>query len=278
MPTIEAGPDRVRIAYDVHGDARDARRPVVLVCGLGQAAHTWSVGLLPALLAAGWRVVTFDHRGMGPSDRPPAPYTVDDHAADTAGLVEALGLGPCHLAGYSLGSWVVETLAVERPDLVRTAAFIGGLNRSTAWERISARYGRDLALLADPPPRDHELMQVLAYLPPARVQDDSVVTGLEALLGDGPPWTNPGRLGQWEAAVAWTHGPDRSERWARIGAPSLVVAFGDDIDSPPARAREAAAHLPDCDVLEIGECTHLGVFERPDAVAAGLDRHWSRHP
>jgi pimeloyl-ACP methyl ester carboxylesterase len=59
----------VRIAYEVSGEGE----PVVLICGCGQPAIAWHLGLVPALTAAGYQVITFDNRGMAPSSSPPAP-------------------------------------------------------------------------------------------------------------------------------------------------------------------------------------------------------------
>src|SRR6187399_2168266 len=118
----EATVNGVRLAYEVHGEGD----PLVLVCGLGQPAMTWQFSILPGLVAAGYQVVTFDSRGVPPSEAPPAPYTVAQMAGDTAALIEHLGIGHCVVAGYSLGSWICEVLAADRPDLVRAAVFIAG--------------------------------------------------------------------------------------------------------------------------------------------------------
>jgi pimeloyl-ACP methyl ester carboxylesterase len=262
----------VRLAYDVHGDGD----PLLLCCGLGEPAIAWSVSILPPLVAAGYRVVTFDNRGLAPSEAPPAPYTVADHAADAAALVEHLGIGPCRVAGHSLGAWTAELLAADRPDLVRAAALIAGCNPSTEWEKVSAVYGRDLAALDVPLPRYQALIELLQYVPRAAIQDDAQVRAFVAMFGDDEPWTNPGRLGQWEAAVAWTHDDAKPARWARISVPVLVVAFEHDIDSPPAAARVAADAIPGARFVEIAGCSHLGPFEQPDAVARALTDFFAR--
>jgi pimeloyl-ACP methyl ester carboxylesterase len=264
MPDVTVG--GVRLVYETHGEGE----PVVLVCGLSQPAMSWPFSILPHLVEAGYQVVTFDNRGVPPSDMPPAPYTVHDMAVDLAGLIDGLGLGSCRLVGYSLGSWIVETLAVERPDLVRAAAFVAGFNRSTQWELIEARAGRDLAALDVIVPPTVDVVDLLKYLPNDKLQDDDVVATWAALFGDQEPWCNPGRLGQWEAAVAWTTDATRVGQWTSITAPCLILSFEHDIDSPPRHARQAARQLPDARVVELPGLSHAGVFEDPQAVATPL--------
>ena len=110
----EATVNGVRLAYDVHGEGD----PVLLICGTGQPAFSWGLFQVPALTAAGYQVVTFDNRGMAPSDAPSGPYTVQGMADDAAALIEHLDLGPCRVAGYSLGALIAQELALARPELV----------------------------------------------------------------------------------------------------------------------------------------------------------------
>ena len=80
----------ISIDYSMAGDGP----PVLLICGTGQPADLWFAQVAD-LTAAGHTVITFDNRGCGRSQAPPAPYLVADMAADTAGLIDHLGLGPC---------------------------------------------------------------------------------------------------------------------------------------------------------------------------------------
>jgi pimeloyl-ACP methyl ester carboxylesterase len=260
----------VRIAYDVHGSGDGSGEPLVLVCGLSQPASTWAFSILPGLVSAGYRVITFDNRGVAPSDAPPAPYTVADLAADTAALIEHLDLGPCVVAGYSLGAWVCETLAADFPHLLRAAVCIGGLNQTTEWEKVECEYGRDLAALDVPLPRLQGLMEALVYPPRAALQDDDQVRAYVEMFGSEPAWDNPGRLGQWEAAVSWTTDAGAAERRARISVPCLAVAFEHDIDAPPHHTRVAVAQVPGAQYVEIPDATHLGPFEHPDQIVAAM--------
>ena len=266
----------VRLAYELHG----AGDPLVLVCGLGQSALSWEFSLLPGLVDAGYRVITFDNRGMAPSEASPPPYSVAQMTDDTAALIEHLGIGPCAVAGYSLGAWICEALAADRPDLIRSAVFIAGLNQTTEWEKVECEYGRDLAALDVPLPRLQGLVDLLAYPPREMLQDDEQVRAFVAQFGADPAWGNPGRLGQWEAAFAWTQA-DEDEAVARrnrIAAPCLAVAFTNDIDSPPTHAQIAVAQVPDCRYVEIRDATHLGPFDHPKSVVAAITTHLNSLP
>ena len=71
---------------------------------------------VPALVAAGYQVVTFDNRGVEPSSSPPAPYSVEGMAADTACPARPPRLDePVRLAGHSMGGWIAETLVLDHP-------------------------------------------------------------------------------------------------------------------------------------------------------------------
>jgi pimeloyl-ACP methyl ester carboxylesterase len=137
----------ISIDYSTAGDGP----PVLLICGTGQPADLWFAQVAD-LTAAGHTVITFDNRGCGRSEAPPAPYLVADMAADTAGLVEHLGLGPCDIIGYSLGGYIAQELAVTRADLVRRLVLLAGAGPAPAYAVARARAAVDLARALDPPP------------------------------------------------------------------------------------------------------------------------------
>lgn len=264
MPDVDVG--EVTINYNVLG----AGEPVVLVCGCGQPAVGWQLEIAPALAAAGYQVVTFDNRGVAPSTSPPAPYSIGDMVADTIGLLDHLGLDRVRIAGYSMGGWVAETMAIEHADRVQAAAFIGSCNQATAWEKAITTVERDIAELDPDLPPLFYATETLRYLPNTELQKDEVVDAWLALISDREPWPNPGRLGQYEACLAWSNDIDRTSGWSSIAVPCLVLSFEHDVDSPPARAREAANTIPGCRFVEIAGASHLGVFTHGADVAATL--------
>jgi len=264
----EASLPGVTIAYDVFGPA--TAEPVVLVCGLSQPAVGWHFAMVPALTGAGYRVVTFDNRGVAPSSAPPAPYTIDEMVDDTVGLLDHLGLEAVNIAGYSMGGWVAETLAYRHPERVRSAVLIGSCNVGTSWEKAITTVERDLARLDTELPSLFSAVETMRYLPNHELQQDEAVDQWLSLLGDLEPWPNPGRLGQYEAALAWSLDVERTERWTKLSRPCLVLSFEHDIDSPPVRAREAAQNIPGARFVEIPGASHLGVFTHCDEVSSAL--------
>ena len=256
----------VTIAYDVFGPATG--EPVVLVCGLSQPAAAWQLGMVPALTAAGYRVVSFDNRGVAPSSSPPAPYTIDEMVDDTIGLMDHLGLTTVRIAGYSMGGWVAETLAFRHPDRVRAAVFIGSCNVGTSWEKAITTVERDLARIDGELPPLFNAVETMRYLPNHELQRDETVDLWLSLIGELEPWANPGRLGQYEAALSWSLDTERTRRWPSLSMPCLVLAFEHDVDSPPARAAEATAMIPGARMMEVAAASHLGVFTHSQEVAS----------
>ena len=146
----------------------------------------WHLSLVPSLVAAGYQVATFDNRGVEPSSSPPAPYSVDGMAADTVALLDHLGwVDPVRIAGHSMGGWIAETLVLDQPERVRSAALMGSANAPTAWEIAITTVERDLARLDYDLPPLFYATETLRYLPIADIQDNDVVSTLA--VDDGRP-------------------------------------------------------------------------------------------
>jgi pimeloyl-ACP methyl ester carboxylesterase len=112
MPTVSV--DGLRMYYELVG----AGPPLVLIGGLGLDLS--ECGQLIDALAPHYRVLAFDNRGAGRTDKPDEPYTVKQMADDTAGLMQALGIERAHVVGMSLGGRIALDLALEHPGRVRS--------------------------------------------------------------------------------------------------------------------------------------------------------------
>jgi thioesterase CepJ len=264
----------VSLSYEVKGDGE----PLLLIAGCGQPAVAWHLSLVPSLVAAGYRVATFDNRGVAPSSSPPAPYSIGEMTTDALSLLDHLGWHhPVRVAGHSLGGWIAETLVLDHPDRIRSAALMGSANKPTAWEIAITTVERDLARLDYDLPPLFYATETLRYLPIADIQNDDVVSTWLSFTADLPVWPNPGRLGQYEAALAWSTDPVRTTRWSEVSVPCLVLAFEHDVDSPPDKARQAAATMPGCEYREIAGSGHIGIVTHAEQVAAHLVSFFDRH-
>lgn len=110
MPAIAV--NGVDLYYEAHGSGA----PLVVLGGQGQAVS--EMGMLTGPLARQFQVIAIDNRGSGRSAKPRGPYTVEQMAADTAGVMDHLGLPRAHLAGISLGGRIAMALALDRGERV----------------------------------------------------------------------------------------------------------------------------------------------------------------
>ena len=102
MPTVTVGQvnnTAIEIYYEDHG----AGQPVVLIHGYPASGRAWD-RQVPALLEAGYRVITYDRRGFGRSSQPVVGYDYDTFAADLHALLEHLDPRDAVLAGHSMGT------------------------------------------------------------------------------------------------------------------------------------------------------------------------------
>lgn len=256
MDTVRVGD--VELAYDIHGEGDDV---VVLVCGTGQPAAMWSgLGLLPAIVASGSRVVTFDNRGIPPSSCPPPPWTTDDMAADTIGLIETVVGAPVHLAGASLGANIVHAVAMARPDLVRSAIMmVGGTQFTGSWAPIM-RANMAIYDAGGEPPADLDLFtMMLAMLPPSQRDDAEAAAFVESMAGALTTTFGPGgRHGQYAANASWiAAGDDKVSELADLRCPALFVANEFDPCFAVAAAHRAAELAPDAQVVVVPGVSHV---------------------
>ena len=115
------------LPIELHYTDRGEGQPVVLIHGFPLDGDSWE-RQIPALLAAGKRVITYDRRGFGQSSQPSTGYDYDTFAADLNALLEALDLRGVILVGFSMGTGEVgRYLATYGSERVAKAAFLASL-------------------------------------------------------------------------------------------------------------------------------------------------------
>jgi len=263
MPLVAA--NGLTIDCEVHGDP--AAPVVLLIMGLGMPSALWPDPVVQTLTGAGFRVVTFDNRDAGGSTRlegvpvpnvlraigrallrrpVTAPYTLEDMAADTIGMLDALGLGQVHVVGASMGGMIGQVLAARHPSRVLSLTSI--MSNSGNPERKIA-FGRWKALRAiirrPPRPDDHaavvrHLMYVFGVIgsPAFRHELESMRPLFERVARRGLY-----RAGTSRQLLAILATGDRRPLLAQIAAPTLVLHGADDPLVPLAAGIDTAANI-----------------------------------
>jgi pimeloyl-ACP methyl ester carboxylesterase len=291
---LPAGP---RLCFRVDGP--DDGTPLLLVAGLGLDLTSWPRRMVDGFVGRGFRVVRFDNRDAGRSSRidnpPPGrlrqllarprpdAYDLADMAADTVGLLDALGIDRVHLVGMSMGGMIAQTVATRHPGRV---ASLTSIFSTTGHRRVGQPARSTLVRLARAPARtvEESVERHLAMLghigssvfPPDEELERAWATAVWDRCGgarSGAPVAR--QIGAIQASG------DRTAELARIPAPTLVVHGDTDRMVHPSGGRATADAIPGARHVELpGMGHHLapGVVDRLVELTTDLARSVSPHP
>jgi len=262
MQVVRAG--GVEIAVERTGEGP----PLVLVHGAAVDGRMWRPQL--AGLADELTVVAWDEPGSGRSSDVPAGFGLPDYAGCLAAVIEALALGPAHVAGLSWGGTVAQELYRHRPDLIATlilADTYAGWKGSLPGDELRARVEGTRRMLAAPPGEgDLTFPGLFAGAPRAEL-----VPLLEAMAADVRPHSVRVALGVMAAA-------DQRDLLPHISVPTLLIWGERDARSPLGVARRFARAIPHAQLVVIPGAGHLSNLEQPEAFNAAVRVFCREHP
>lgn len=248
----------VNLAHDDRGTGE----PVVFIAGQGGVGRTWAVHQVPAFLAAGYRVITFDNRGVGATSNADG-FTTETAVADTAELIERLGAAPARIVGVSMGAYIAQELMLARPDLVSQAALLATRARHDRARDFFREAEEELVRSGvEVPAKYAAKLRVLENFSPKTLNDDQTIGDWIDTFSMWPSKMTPGVKAQYDVAPQ----EDRRPAYGNITTPVLVLGFADDLVMPPHLGAEVAAALPNGRYREIADAGHLGFLERPREV------------
>lgn len=254
----------LEIAYERVGKGP----PLVFVHGAAEDGRVWQPQL--AALVDEFTVVAWDEPGAGRSSDVPADFGLVDYASCLAALVEALSLGPAHVAGLSWGGTVVLELYRHRPELVATLILVdayAGWKGSLPEEEVRARVAGARQMMAAPSAQfDPTLPGLFAGDPPAEF-----VSLLEQIAGA----VRPASLGMQLSVMAEA---DQRDLLATIAVPTLLIWGELDARSPLGVARQFEQAIPDTELVVIPGCGHVSNLERPEQFNAAVREFCRAHP
>jgi pimeloyl-ACP methyl ester carboxylesterase len=271
---------------DTHPGDATGRPVVLLIMGLGMQLIAWPPAMVQAIVDAGFRVVRFDNRDIGLSQhldhlgapsllweglkfrmgwRIRPPYSIEDMADDTVGVLDALQIGKAHVVGVSMGGMIAQRVAVLAPSRVLSLTSI--MSSSGARGLPEARPAVARVLLSRPAGRgvqaavDHTVKLLKAIGSPGFPMDDAEIR--EKVAAAAQRSFHPqGVLRQMVAVAADSA---RASAIARVTAPTLVVHGRADPLVPMACGEDTARRIPGARFESIEGMGHdlpPGVVER----------------
>lgn len=264
MPFVTV-PDGTRLYYEDEG----AGEPLLLVAGQRQDHSFWD-GVRDDF-ADRYRVIVYDHRGTGQSDKPGAPpYSTRGFARDAVALLDQLGVARAHAYGHSMGGRIGQWLGIEHGD--RLGALVLGATTPGGAHGVPRSAEAD-ALWTQPPAGPQAALRALGALfwSPAWVEahPDAAKRVLQA-----PPLPDYARLLHYRAS----EGHDAWDLLPTIRTPTLVIHGGEDRLNPTANAFLLAERIPGAELYLIEGGRHFYPHEFREEAGRAVHEFLARHP
>jgi pimeloyl-ACP methyl ester carboxylesterase len=260
----------IELCYQEIGDPDG--EPLLLVMGLATQMLAWDEGFCGLLVERGFRVIRFDNRDIGRSTkiesagvprrvdmmvgrRASAPYLLRDMAADTFGLMDHLGIDSAHIAGASMGGMIVQTMAIEQPERVRSLVSIMS-NTGSRWTGMPSR--KAMAVLLGRPPRGREAAIERAVKTfgvigsPGYPFDEERLRRVAGRSYD----RGHGAAGVLRQLHAITASGDRTQALHGVRVPATVIHGTRDVLVRPAGGRATARAIPNARLKTIDGMGH----------------------
>lgn len=227
--------------------------PLLLIQGLGYGRWGWEP-IVPGL-AARHRVVSFDNRGIGESDKPEGPYTAAEMAGDALQVLDEAGIDRAHVLGASLGGMIAQELAVAAPErvdkLVLCCTTPGGPS-TVPMPEVTVQLFAEAQTLAPEIALRRFVENALGEDPPAGLVDELLARRV----------ANPPDPAGWQAQAAAGIGFQGVE--GQIAAPTLVLGGTADNVVDHRNAEVLARRIPGARVELLAGAGHLFFWEQPD--------------
>lgn len=238
-------------------EAKD-RIPILFVAGLRVTMDMWPPTILYDLTQSNYRVIVYNNRGTGNSSDGTKEYTINQLANDAAGFLDTLGIDKAHIFGWSMGSYIVEELALIRPDKVSSLILYG------------AGPGGDKAI-----PSSAELMQTLGGVTGTPEEQARQILSFffpQSWLANNPEYINQFPLlkstvsmettqKQAQAIVGWT-GIYNSP--STITQPTLVMMGIEDTITTPKAVLSLIEKISLVSLIQIKDAGHGWMYQYPE--------------
>ncbi len=244
MPIAKVGD--IRINYELEGEGE----PLLMIMGFGSGIEGWHYQA--PFFVRHFRVITFDNRGVGKSDKPGGPYTTAMMADDAVHLMDHLGIDRANVMGASMGGMIAQELAINHPERVIRLVL------ACTYARPTLRESPEGAKLSGSPAERMSAVIGLAFNKPLY----RVVFGALARLR-GVPEGSPEATGiEGQSAAVMTH--DTLDRLGSITAPTLVIVGTGDRLIDPSASELLAGKITGAKQVKVEGGSHTFMVENRD--------------
>ena len=245
MPFVSAL-DGTRIHYEVTG--RVGKTPVLMIQGLGASKNAWNLQRIA--MATRFRIISFDNRGAGRSDKPTEPFTLEQMADDALAVLDAAGIETAHVVGASMGGVISQIVAVKYPHRVRSLTLVCTACRNHPWrqellqswaktaaDKGMIEVGKEAAQWVMSPRSFRRLVPAFTWMGPlaALRPRHSFVSQIDAILNTRE---------------------DLVDQLSTITAPTMVIVGNQDILTPRGDSEEIAERIPNAELVVISGAAH----------------------
>lgn len=252
MPKVKA--NGIELYYEVHGQGE----PLVMIMGLRRNAEWWYAQI--PTLSKHFKVVVFDNRGAGRSDKPEMDYSIRLFSDDTAGLMDALNIRRAHVVGISMGGYIAQELAINYPD--KTKNLILGCT-SCGGERAVLMSPDDMKEFADIEgltPEEILRKNMRIYFSDECIENDP--ERIEEFVNISLRHPQPPEFFERQFAACLKH--DTVDRLDRISAPTMIMAGDDDPLVPSENSKILKDLMPEAELYYFPGLRHCFFIEDAD--------------
>src|SRR5512141_594499 len=272
MPFVQV--NDVKLHYEVEGSGP----PLLMVAGTGLPGATWRIGPSAQYAAEDFTVITFDHRGTGGSDKPDVDYSTRMFAADAVGLLQELDIAQAHVLGHSMGGRVVQWVALDYPERVRSLVLAAG-SPGEIDPRNHVMRGIPLNDAVELAEKGYEgfirslFASTFFFTPEFSRDHPEIIQRLTDTF-----WANRPPLKLYLRHTIARQQHQTAERLREITAPTLIiVGSADTVTGNLLVGRYLAEHIPSAEFKTVDGSAHMLFWQRPAETCSAIVEFLQRH-
>src|SRR5215213_1195957 len=260
----------INIAYKRFGQGK----PILFISGTSQTKDAWEPTLLSNLAATNHTVIVFDNRGMGETTVGTKPFSIEQFANDTAGLIDALQIEKADVFGASLGSFVAQELSLNYPEkvdrLILSAGYCGG-NETVYPSGQAAERAMILSsaeVLQNMTAEEQAMVLAQIMFPPEWLEQHPEILNTAIIQLAPVRSASPEIIQRQGLAVGTWKGS--CDRLSSITQPTLVIVGDQDLLAPPANSAMMAERIPNSRLVILEGTGHGAMWQIPDEFTASI--------